>query len=64
VLTSRSVFHEGLARMIKKGKWGFIDRNGGLAIDHKFDQSFDFSEGLAAVHVGDTYGFMALSRNS
>jgi hypothetical protein len=44
--------------MIKKKRWGFIDRDGALAIDYTFDQAYDFSEGLATVKLGDAFAFI------
>lgn len=46
-------FHEGLAkiRISSSGVNGFIDRTGKVVIPLKFDTLWDFSEGLAFVHV-------------
>ncbi|EAL1455719.1 WG repeat-containing protein, partial [Campylobacter coli] len=40
------------------GKWGFIDKNGEFAIKPKFDDIWDFSEGLAKVKLNGKYGFI------
>lgn len=37
---------------------GFIDRSGVFAIDPKFEEARDFSEGLAAVRLNDLWGFL------
>jgi len=41
-----------------KGKYGFIDRNGRIAIQPLFDRVRLFSEGLAVVTVGDKHGYV------
>lgn len=35
------------------GKYGYLDRSGAVAIEARFDDAMPFSEGLAAVRVGD-----------
>ena len=42
-------FSEGLARVKIKGKWGFIDKTGCLAIEPRFRFANFFREGLAPV---------------
>jgi hypothetical protein len=62
-------FSEGLAVVSKeygeyifqKGrdtKYGFIDKNGNLAIEFRFDRAQSFSDGLAAVRMNGKYGFI------
>jgi hypothetical protein len=54
-------FHEGLAAagpFDLRGKWGYIDRTGRLAIKRQYSFADDFSEGLAGVEVGGKYGFI------
>lgn len=45
-------FSEGLARVKLKGKWGYVDQNGEFVIQPKFDDAYNFSEGLARVNIG------------
>ena len=45
-------FKEGLARTIKDGKIGFIDKNLDVVILPKFDFAFPFSDGVAVVCNG------------
>lgn len=42
-------FKEGLARVMQNFKCGFMDYNGKIVIETKYDDVMDFSEGLAAV---------------
>jgi hypothetical protein len=44
-------FHEGLAAVQIKDKWGFMDRRGRLVIPAEFIDVGDFSAGLAAAEV-------------
>lgn len=46
-------FSEGLAPVLTGGKWGYVDRQGRLAIPARFDCAGAFSEGLALVCSGD-----------
>lgn len=38
-------------------RWGYIDREGDLAVDPRFESAAAFHEGLAAVRVADRYGY-------
>ena len=40
-------FHDGLACVKKDGKYGFVDKSGRMAIPFRFQQAFNFSEGIA-----------------
>lgn len=51
-------FKDGLASVVVKGKWGFINTKGEIAIEPKFDRVRSFSDGLALVKVGE--GLQAL----
>jgi hypothetical protein len=42
----------------EKGKCGYIDRTGKIAIPLQFNEAYDYSEGLARVVVGDKFGFI------
>ncbi|ECL3693363.1 WG repeat-containing protein, partial [Campylobacter coli] len=39
-------------------KWGFIDKSGKFIVKPKFDEAWDFSEGLAAVGLNGKWGFI------
>lgn len=43
------LFIDGLAPVKKDGKWGFIDKNGNVAIDFQYDYAWRFNEGYAMV---------------
>jgi hypothetical protein len=47
-----------LFRVLRDGKWGFIDAKGRIAIPPAFDRAADFSEGLAAVQRGTAHGYL------
>lgn len=51
-------FVEGLVAVKQKGKWGFIDKNGDIAIPCRYDNTHCFSEGLAAVMQNGKWGFI------
>lgn len=40
-------------------KWGYINENGQLAIESKYDNTRDFSEGLAGVNYKGKWGFIS-----
>ena len=44
--------------MGKEQLWGYIDRNGEMAIEPKFHDAWDFHEGLAAVKVEWARGYI------
>lgn len=41
------------------GKWGFADLEGNLVIDYKYDDAYSFSDGVAAVCVGETWTYIS-----
>lgn len=53
-----SSFHDGLAAVSKDGKWGYIDKNGNLAIPLQYDRAMDFREGKAAVLKDGKWGYI------
>lgn len=42
----------------ERGKFGYIDETGRVVIKPQFDYAYPFSEGLAAVGIGDKAGFI------
>jgi hypothetical protein len=65
---SASAFQEGMAAVavLKDGvkTWGFIDKEGKIAVKPKFSYVWGFREGLAAVFVGiDGWGYVNKSGN-
>ena len=50
-IEQRTVFSEGLARVSKGDKVGFVDKTGRFVIEPQFDEAEDFKEGLAVVKV-------------
>jgi hypothetical protein len=51
-------FAEGLAAVMKNGKWGFIDKQGRTVIEPQFDEAGSFSDGLALVTTGELKGYI------
>ena len=49
-------FEEDVARVRLIKKWGYINGRGDEVIDIKFDDAFDFSNGLAAVAINNQFG--------
>ncbi|NLI10697.1 MAG: hypothetical protein GX447_08100 [Elusimicrobia bacterium] len=61
-------FSNGLAMVREKysGKWGYVDKNGKLIIDYKFDDYFlsDFSDGFATVRLNRKWGLIDKTGNT
>jgi hypothetical protein len=58
-LESFSFFQEGLARVAKNGKFGFIDKTGEIIIDFVYEDVGHFSQGLAYyMNSEDRYGYI------
>jgi hypothetical protein len=52
-------FSENLAPFeSKNGKWGYINLDGKIAIEPKFDWALSFREGFGLVNVGEKWGFI------
>ena len=55
-------FSEGLAQIVINNKWGFIDKNGVVVVQPRFEadilEHFKFSKGFAAVKVGEKWGYI------
>lgn len=49
-------FSEGLAAVVKDGKYGYIDKTGKEVIPCKYDYAYSFSEGLAMVMLDEKAG--------
>lgn len=45
-------------RILKEGRWGYIDASGKVVVAPRFTRAADFSEGLAAVFDGKTFGYV------
>jgi len=48
---------DGFYRILRGGKWGYMDRGGKVVIEPAYDQVLSFSEGLAPVRVGKLWGY-------
>ena len=51
-------FHDGLAKIKKNGKWGFVNDKKEIIIQIDYDFADDFSEGLAPVKLNGKYGYI------
>ncbi len=51
-------YHEGYAPFLIDGGWGFLDRDGRVAVAPKYDEITPFSEGLAAVAIDERWGYV------
>lgn len=52
-LNSHDFFHDGLGLSLKRGKYGFMNKQGKTVIKRRFTYAEDFSEGLAVVGVAN-----------
>ena len=48
-------FSEGMSKIVKNSKYGFIDQTGNIVIDTQYDFARSFSEELAAVSLGGSW---------
>ncbi len=51
---------EGYAAVQQDGKWGFIDTTGTLQIAYQFDDALSFGQHLAAVQIGEYWGYISI----
>ena len=51
-------FSDGVSPFLSKGKWGYIDRDGKITIEPRFDAAFPFKDGIAVVVLGGGWGFI------
>lgn len=58
-------FSEGKAAFLQRpgwfrarGRWGYVDATGAVTIQPRFDGASSFSEGMAAVTIGERVGFI------
>ena len=51
-------FSDGMAKVEKNGKKGYVDKNGKEIVKPKYDKAYDFSGGMAMVSKNGEYGFV------
>lgn len=56
-------YYEGLARVEKEHKWGFVDTIGNVVVKLKYNQVENFSDGIARVRIGTKWGLVDNSGN-
>jgi len=44
--------------ILQGGSWGYMDHNGNVAVEPRFDAAWPFSEGRALVQTGDRFGYI------
>ena len=52
------IFSDGLAKVQKDEKWGYIDENFKMVIPPEFDAGKDYTEGVISVKSGDKWGYI------
>ena len=52
-----------LALVSKNGKYGFIDPNGQVAVDFKYDDAYSFHEGFAPILINGKWGYVDADGN-
>ncbi|GFI49146.1 beta-barrel assembly-enhancing protease [Lachnospiraceae bacterium] len=55
---AKAFTEEGYAAVCRDGKWGFVDKEGELAIDYTYEDARSFRNGLAAVYVDGRWGYI------
>lgn len=56
-------FREGLCRMKKNGRFGFINKEGQAVVDFKYKDAGNFSDGVAPVRQGNKWGYVDAEGN-
>lgn len=51
-------YKEGMAMVVHKNKYGFIDKDGLLLVSTQYDEARPFNSGIAAVRIGEKWGFV------
>ena len=51
-------FSENMTAVMKNGKWGFVGKDGKLAVPMEYQAVGSFSEGLAGVKIDEKWGFV------
>lgn len=54
---------DGLAAVKVNGLWGFVDKDGNMVIEPKYNNARSSSNGFAAVQVGSRWGFVDIVGN-
>lgn len=58
LIDENSLTDEELIPVKKDSKWGFININGTITIEPRFDYALSFSEGLACVQINNKWGYI------
>jgi hypothetical protein len=57
------VCHNGMVKVRTGIKWGYVNREGKIVINPKFDNAEDFSEDMTGVKIGNKWGFIDKTGN-
>ena len=56
-------FYNGRAKILKDGRYGFLDRFGNVRVSPQYENVQDFSEGFSAVYLAGKWGFVDRNEN-
>ena len=56
--TAKTLFNDNLTPVCKGGKWGYMDKDGKLAIECQYEHAATFKEGRAAVQKDTLWGYI------
>jgi hypothetical protein len=51
-------YQEGMAMVVQKEKYGFIDKDGLLLVSTQYDEAHPFKNEMAAIRIGNKWGFI------
>ena len=54
-------YFNGVSLVSKKGKYGYIDKNGKVVIPLKYEDAHNFKEDMAAVKSNGKWGFIDIT---
>lgn len=52
-------FNNGLAKMKKNKKWGYVDTTCNVVFPPKYNEAENFSDGIARVRIGQKWGLIS-----
>lgn len=52
-------YKEGMALVVQKGKFGFIDKDGLLMVSTQYDEARAFNNQISAIRIGNIWGYIS-----